>query len=315
MAWTGRAMLRPAGFVCALLVALLVAHVACAEDVTRTIAVGAVERSYHLHIPPSLPSGAAALVIDLHGGGGSPEGAEAQTGFTAEADAKGFVVAYPAGSDRERPLLSALGKPGLLTWNAGACCGYAVQHGMDDVGFIRAMVADIAGIVPVDPKRIYATGISNGGMMAYRLACDASDLLAAVGVVSGVVVVVPCEPRFPVAVIDFHGTADQNVPIGGGVGPKSITRYPYPPVARSIEFWAAYDDCRKDPIVSRPAPGVTLNSYPLCVGNAAVDYYVIDGGGHSWPSGKQMLKVLDPPSQAIAATPLIWQFFAAHPKP
>jgi polyhydroxybutyrate depolymerase len=152
-------------------------------------------------------------------------------------------------------------------------------------------------------------------MMAYRLACEASDLVAAIGAVSAVFVVAPCEPRFPVSLLHIHGTADQNVPIEGGVGPKSIVKYPYPPVARSIAFWAAWDDCGKDPIVSSPAPGVTLRAYPLCTLGIAVDYYVIEGGTHAWPGGKRLAKFLDAPSNAIAATPLIWQFFAAHPKP
>jgi polyhydroxybutyrate depolymerase len=267
-----------------------------------------------LHVPESLEP-LAALVIVLHGGGGSAQSAIAQTNFDALADQHGFIVAYPEGTDRARPLLNALGKPGFHTWNAGACCGIAVERGMDDVGFIRAMVADIAAATPLDPKRIYATGLSNGGMMAYRLACEASDLVAAIGAVSAVIVVAPCEPRFPVSVLHIHGTADQNVPIEGGVGQKSITRYPYPPVARSIAFWAAWDDCGKDPIVSAPAPNVTLRSYPLCTLGIAVDYYVIEGGTHAWPGGKRLAKFLDSPSNALDATKLIWQFFAAHPKP
>jgi polyhydroxybutyrate depolymerase len=292
----------------------LVSCGAHAEDSIHTISVDQTERSYVLHVPPSIAQ-SAALVIVLHGGGGSAQSAIAQSGFDAEADKRGFIVAYPEGTDRARPLLNALGKPGFRTWNAGACCGIAVERGMDDVGFIRAMVAEIAAAIPLDPRRIYATGLSNGGMMAYRLACEASDLVAAIGAVSAVIVVAPCEPRFPVSVLHIHGTADQNVPIAGGVGPKSITQYPYPPVERSIAFWAAWDDCGKDPIVSTPAPNVTLHSYPLCTFGIAVDYYVIEGGTHAWPGGKRLAKFLDEPSNAIAATPLIWQFFAAHPKP
>jgi polyhydroxybutyrate depolymerase len=289
-------------------------QVARAGDGMHRITVDQTERFYALHVPPALKA-PAALVIVLHGGGGSDKSAATQTGFDAEADKRGFIVAYPEGTDRKRPLMNALGKPGFLTWNAGGCCGPAVEQGMDDVGFIRAMVADIAQATPIDPKRIYATGLSNGGMMAYRLACEASDLVAAIGAVSAVIVVAPCEPRFPVSVIAIHGTVDQNVPIEGGVGPKSISKYSYPPVQHSIDFWAAHDDCGKDAIVSTPAESVTLRSYPLCVGSTAVDYYVIEGGGHAWPGGKRMLKMLDAPSQAIAATPLIWKFFAAHPKP
>jgi polyhydroxybutyrate depolymerase len=152
-------------------------------------------------------------------------------------------------------------------------------------------------------------------MMAYRLGCEAGDLVAAIAPVSAVVVAAPCEPNFPVSVLAIHGTADQHVPIEGGVGAKSISGYPYPPVERSIALWAAHDDCREDPIVSTAAPGVTLRSYPLCTFGIAVDYYVIEGGSHAWPGGKQLAKFLDEPSKAIAATPLIWQFFAQHPKP
>jgi polyhydroxybutyrate depolymerase len=305
-------LLRPAGFFLALLCAFGSAQ---AGDGIHRITVDQTARDYVLHVPPALPDGAVPLVIVLHGGGGSAKSAIAQSGFDAEADKRGFIAAYPEGSDKSRPLLNALGKPGFLTWNAGGCCGVAVERGMDDVGFIRAMVADIAKDHAIDPKRIYATGLSNGGMMAYRLACEASDLVAAIGAVSAVIVVAPCEPRFPVSVLHIHGSADQNVPLAGGVGPKSITPYSYPPVERSIAFWAARDDCGKDPIVSVPAPGVTLRSYPLCTQGFAVDYYLIDGGGHAWPGGKRLLKMLDEPSQAIAATPLIWRFFAAHPKP
>jgi polyhydroxybutyrate depolymerase len=284
-----------------------------AEDSIQTITVDQTERSYVLHVPRGVQH-PAPLVIVLHGGGGSAQSAIVQTGFDAEADKHGFIVAYPEGTDRARPLLNALGKPGFHTWNAGACCGYAVEQGSDDVGFIRAMVAEIAAATPINPKRIYATGLSNGGMMAYRLACEASDLVAAIGAVSAVIVVAPCEPRFPVSVLHIHGTADRNVPIEGGVGPKSIVKYPYPPVERSIAFWAAWDDCGKDPIASSPAPRVTLRSYPLCTVGVAVDYYVIEGGTHAWPGGKRLAKFLDEPSNALDATKLIWQFFADHPK-
>jgi polyhydroxybutyrate depolymerase len=284
----------------------LFGHAAQAEDSRHTITVDQTGRSYVLHVPERVKE-PAVLVIVLHGGGGSANSAIAQTGFDAESDKRGFIVAYPEGT---------AGLNGRFhTWNAGACCGVAVRRGMDDVGFIRALVADIAAAYPIDPKRVYATGLSNGGMMAYRLGCEASDLVAAIAPVSAVVVVAPCEPRFPVSVLHIHGTADQNVPIDGGVGGKSIVKYPYPPVERSIAFWAAWDDCGKDPIVSSAAPDVTLRSYPLCKLGIAVDFYVIEGGSHAWPGGKRLAKFLDEPSKAIAATPLIWQFFAAHPKP
>ncbi|HVO00791.1 MAG TPA: PHB depolymerase family esterase [Candidatus Cybelea sp.] len=303
-------------FVIALLALLFGIGVADAAESEHRIAVSGVQRSYILHLPANVPSGAPLpLVIVLHGGAGAGAIVEKQTGFDAEADKRGFVVAYPDGSDRERPLLNALGKPGFLTWNAGTCCGYAMEQGVDDVGFIRAVVADIARAVPIDLRRVYIAGHSNGAMMAYRMACEASDLVAAVGIVSGVVVAPKCEPTDPVSVIHIHGTADENVPIDGGVGAKSISRTDYPPVALSIAFWVARDDCPSSPQTGTPAPGVTLDDYGPCLQGTEVAYYQIAGGPHSWPGGERISLLLDAPSQALQATPLLWQFFAAHPKP
>jgi len=283
-------------------------------DIQRTLQVGGRERSYTVHVPPgATDSRPMPLVIVLHGGTGSGATAARQTSFSAEADRSGFLVAYPDGTDRLRPLLNALGKPGLLTWNAGGCCGYAMENRVDDVAFLRAMIGEIERSRRVDPKRVYATGLSNGAMMAYRLACEASDLVAAVGIVAGVIVT-PCAPSAPVSVIHIHGSADENVPVDGGIGRKSPSRTSYPPADESIAFWVRADGCRTDPDLSEPMPQLHLKDYRACRAGAEVAYYLIDGGGHSWPGGERMLALLDPPSQAVAATPLIWRFFAAHPK-
>jgi polyhydroxybutyrate depolymerase len=150
--WTeqrsGRACHRPAGFVLALLG--LFAADAQADGGLRTVMVDQVERRYVLHVPPAVTT-PAALVVVLHGGGGSAKSIIAQTGFDAESDRRGFITAYPEGTARLNGRFH--------TWNAGACCGVAVERGMDDVGFIRAMVADIAALHPLDPRRIYATGL------------------------------------------------------------------------------------------------------------------------------------------------------------
>jgi polyhydroxybutyrate depolymerase len=295
---------------------LLMAGAAGAADIERTIPVGGLDRHYALHLPPGANDRRPmALVVVLHGGAGNGRSAAAQTKFSAEADRSGFIVAYPDGTDQARPLLNALGKPGLLTWNAGGCCGYAREHRIDDVGFLRAMIGEIARSAAVDPKRVFAAGLSNGAMMAYRLACEASDVIAAVGIVSGVVVSKPCAPREPVSVIHIHGSADENVPLAGGIGRKALTRTNYPPVADSIALWAGLDGCQKDPVVTEPAPHLHLSDFHACRGGTEVAYYVIGGGGHSWPGGERMLAMLDPPSQAMMATETIWRFFAAHPKP
>ena len=285
-----------------------------AADPQRTLQVGGRERSYTVHVPPGMTdSRPVSLVIVLHGGAGSGAGAATQTGFSREADRSGFLVAYPDGTDQPRPFLNALGKPGLLTWNAGGCCGYAMENRVDDVAFLRAMVGEISRNYRIDPKRVYATGLSNGAMMAYRFACEASDVVAAVGIVAGVVLS-PCAPATPVSIIHIHGSADENVPVAGGIGRKSVTRTSYPAVAESLALWVRADGCTAEPERSEAAPHVHLTDYRPCRAGTEVAYYLIDGGGHSWPGGERMAGFLDAPSQSIAATPLIWRFFAAHPK-
>jgi polyhydroxybutyrate depolymerase len=299
----------------AVFVLVIGAGASLAADVPRKLQVGGRERSYAVHVPPgATDSRALPLVIVLHGGAGSGASAAPHTGFSAEADRSGFFVAYPDGTEQARPFLNALGKPGLLTWNAGGCCGYAMENRVDDVGFLRAMIGEIERLYRIDPKRVYMTGISNGGMMAYRFACEASDMVAAIGIVAGAVLT-PCAPTRPVSVIHIHGSADENVPVGGGIGRKTLTRTSYPPVAESIATWIHADGCPAEPERSDAALHVQLSDYRPCRGGAEVAYYLIDGGGHSWPGGQRMAGFLDAPSQAIAATPLIWRFFAAHPKP
>jgi polyhydroxybutyrate depolymerase len=294
---------------------MLAPDLGIAANLEQKIQIAGVERSYVIHFP----RGASvehdmALVLVLHGVGGDAQIAARQTHFNEEADREGFVVAYPNGTDRFRPLMNLIGKRGFLTWNAGGCCGYAMEHNIDDVGFLRAVVAKIGRDHPIDHRQIYAAGISNGGMMVYRLACEASDIFAAVGVVSGVLVTHPCAPRAPVSVIHFHGTDDQFVPINGGVGPKSLTGTAFSPVRDSILFWVGVDECQTQPQESRTPEGVLVFDYHECRADTAVTYYVIEGGGHAWPGGDRIFPILDPPPTAISATAVMWRFFAAHPK-
>jgi polyhydroxybutyrate depolymerase len=271
------------------------------------------DRTYRIHVPALLGT-RVALVVALHGGGGTAAATVKMTGFDAEADRERFIVIYPNGTDHPRPLMNLVGKPGFLTWNAGNCCGYALENHVDDVGFIRAAVKQVENRYPIDPKRIYATGISNGGMMAYTMACEASDMFAAVGIVSGIIADPSCKPSQPVSVIHFHGSADQNIPINGGVGSKAFIKDKRPPVQDSIDFWVQADGCNTKPQESN-APGLDIKSYDGCRANTAVIYYIIQDGGHSWPGGDRLSALLDPPSQAISATDVMWRFFAAHPKP
>ena len=285
-----------------------------ASDPKVLLGYGGLERSYLLHLPNPLPDKPLPLVVVLHGGGGSAEGAETQTGFNAMADRHGFIAVYPNGTSKSHPLRAMLGKEGFLTWNAGTCCSFASEHNIDDVGFIRAVVADVEKGHAVDPKRVYATGISNGGMMSYRLACEASDVFAAIGPVSAVIEISPCQPVDPVAVVHIHGAKDQNVPLEGGVGAKQLgTKEVRKPVQDSIDFWVKRDGCSVT--VKSQEPDVAMANYGGCDAGTDVVYYLIQDGGHAWPGGQQMAGFLDKPSRALDATDIIWDFFSKHSKP
>ncbi|HTO71192.1 MAG TPA: PHB depolymerase family esterase [Myxococcota bacterium] len=283
-------------------------------DHPRTLRFAGEERSYLLHVPPKLAE-PLALVVVLHGGGGNARATMVQTGFSREADLAGFVAVYPNGSHGTFASLLAVGQPKFLVWNGGSCCGFASEQQIDDVGFVRAVVREVEVALPVDPKRVYATGISNGGMMSYRLACEASDVFAAVGVVSGALVTPGCAPAQPVSVVHFHGDADDYVPLAGGPGKLSPRGFAYPPAEAALAFWRQADGCAEAPAEATPRPGVHTRVYGGCRAGTEVAFYRIDGGKHSWPGGDRLSVVLPDVSDAIAATPVIWDFFTTHPKP
>ncbi|MGH6612384.1 MAG: alpha/beta hydrolase family esterase, partial [Burkholderiaceae bacterium] len=149
------------------------------------------ERSALVYVPDSYSaSKRAPLVLMFHGGGGNAPNAVRTAQMHAHADKHGLIVAYPAGTGRLENT--------LLTWNAWDCCGYAMQNEVDDVGFTRELIVALKSRYSIDANRIYATGLSNGGMMSYRLACELSDQIAAIAPVAGSLNTDSCTPREPV---------------------------------------------------------------------------------------------------------------------
>ncbi|MEW2353693.1 PHB depolymerase family esterase [Spirillospora sp. NPDC029432] len=252
---------------------------------------GVWDRSYLLHVPPGPePRARRPLVVALHGGLNDMHYMRESTGLDAVADRNGFLVAYPDGFMR--------------TWNAGGCCWFARMAGIDDVAFLDALIDGLVREGLADPARIYLTGFSNGGGMAYRYACERARRVAAVGVVSGSLAV-DCAPRDPVSVMAFHGTADFSVPFGGGGDQDWNNPVPFPPVRAVIDFWRE---------VARLAPlrRITLETAKTVCrttgpgrGGAEVEFCTIFDGGHEWPRGQGV----DP---EIEASPLLWRFFSAH---
>lgn len=266
---------------------------------------GGRDRTYLVDLPPQYDGRRELpLVIVFHGGGGSGAQVRRQTGMTELARSAGFIAVYPNGSGRfgER----------LLTWNAGPCCGYARSQLIDEAAFIRALLDRLQATLKIDPVRVYATGISNGGMMAYLAGCTLGGRIAAIGVVSGELTVPDCRPPRPVSVLVIHGTADEHLPFDGGVGRKALAKHDARSVAYAIDSWRRIDGC---PAAAREerSGAIVHTAYAPCAHGTAVELYAIQGGGHAWPGGERSARFLDAPSDALDATPLIWRFFAAHP--
>jgi polyhydroxybutyrate depolymerase len=260
-----------------------------AMDAQRALKVGEMDRAYFLHIPAGLNNQQLVpLVFVFHGFSESGLQARIYTSLDNIANANGFIVVYPNGS----------GSSGGFSWNGSGCCGYALENNVDDAAFVRAILADVGTMAQVDPKRIYAAGFSNGALLSYRLACTMSDMFAAVAPAGGVLMYSPCEPKQPVSVIHVHGMKDPVVPFeGGGSGIQ------FPPVKDSLSTWAKLDGCSGAEQVEKNGI-VTHTTYGDCAPGVSVQLYAVDGIGHTWPS-----QYILPISQ------IVWDFFAAHPKP
>ncbi len=266
-----------------------------------------LDRSYILLVPASVDwSRPVPLVFVFHGGTGNAESAVGSTGFNDVADANGFLVIYPNGT-------GPLEEDVFLTWNGGTCCGFANGKDVDDVGFVRAVVGDVQSMVDVDVSRVYATGMSNGGMLSHRLACEASDLFAAVAPVAGTLNFPGCNPAEPISVIMFHGTDDQTVPYSGGRGANSLVDTDFASVEDSVDSWLSSNNCNLQPR-EESFEDIRHESWSDCVGSTSVELYTVIGGGHSWPGGEKGWPWSDNPTQTIEASEMIWEFFDSHPK-
>jgi polyhydroxybutyrate depolymerase len=262
-----------------------------------SISVGGLTRTFHVYRPTGITS-SAPLVVFLHGGFGSGAEAEKYYAWDGEADAHGFLVAYPDGYDH--------------AWNVGGgCCGEPASKNIDDVAFISAMVAQIEREAPIDARRVYATGISNGGMMDYRLACS-TTLFAAIGPDSATELGTCASPA-RLSVIHIHGTADHNIPYNGGPG-DGYAHIDGPSVPSVVAGWRGIDGCGS---ASSSVQGAVTTSVATCPDGRAVELITIAGAGHQWPGSPdrpviQKALGLDTPSTALDATSVIWAFFAAH---
>jgi polyhydroxybutyrate depolymerase len=293
------------------LLVLVAADPLASGDHTRTLQHGGRTRSYIIHIPPKHdPQRPAPVVLAFHGGGSNAAQMIGFCGLSDKADKEGFVVVYPNGTGRRER---------MLTWNGGNCCAYAMLNRVDDVGFTRALLDDLATVVNVDAKRVFATGISNGGILCYRLAAELSDRIAAIAPVAGTMGTVNCHPRRPVSVIHFHGTADEFLPFGGGFGPKSVAKVLFRSVDQSVLAWVKADGCPEKPVVAdlpdKAHDGTTVQrrTYGPGKDGAQVVLLVINGGGHTWPGRDPKIGFLGKSTKNVSANDQMWEFFQRHP--
>lgn len=292
---------------------------ACAEEehiVKKTIETGGRERAYRLHVPPSYSKEKPVpLVLMFHGGGGSSSGMESLTHFGALSDREGFIVAYPDAVEGN--------------WNDGRedFRSEARKLGVDDVAFVAALIDALSAEYAIDPKRIFASGISNGAIMSHCLGARLSRRFAAIAPVVGGMATGVAEafaPEEPVSVLVLQGTDDPLVPYdGGGIGFFG-GRGTIVSTKRAIDLWVAHDGCGAEPAVEDlpdrdPEDGTRIHRSTWTGGKNGTEVVLlrIEGGGHTWPTGPQYLprSVIGRTSKDIDATAVIWEFFAGHPKP
>jgi polyhydroxybutyrate depolymerase len=276
-----------------------------------SVKVDGRNRSYLVHVPEKYSGDKATpVVLVFHGAGTNAAIMVPFCGMNEEADEQGFIAVYPNGT----------GIGILQTFNSGGILGALAEKQPDDVKFVSAMLDDLATVVNVDTKRVYATGISNGGMMCYRLAAELSDRIAAIAPVSGTMGIDEAKPKRPVPIMHFHGSADRVVPFygPGKSSPKYMTlKY----VDDSIRTWVKINKCKSKPIVEKledkadDGTAVTKNTYAAAKDGAEVILIEIEGGGHTWPGKRPPVWYLGKSTKDISANDMIWEFFQRHRLP
>jgi polyhydroxybutyrate depolymerase len=274
-------------------------------DHTRTLMMGKRKRTYLVHVPKGHdPKKPTPVVLALHGAAMNGPMMVWFSGLTRKADESGFIVIYPSGT----------GAGPFLTWNAGGFTGRLAEGRPDDVAFIGKVLDDLAAVVKVDEKRVYACGMSNGGMMCYRLAAELSDRIAAVAPVAGTIAIDESKPKRAVPVLHFHGTKDNIVPFEAA---KSLPFMRVKGVEDSVQTWVKLNGCGPKPKADTLSKDgdemkVTRTTYGGGKDGSEVVLVVIEGGGHTWPGMTPPAGFMGKSAKNVSANDLMWEFFQKH---
>jgi len=263
-------------------------------------------RTFRIFVPAAYTAGTAApLVVGLHGGFGSGEQFRRDNGLNRALSSRGMLGVFPDGV--------AGPVNGIRTWNAGNCCAYAQAAGVDDVGFIEALVAKVQRRYDVDPLRVFAMGHSNGAMLSYRLACDLPGVFAAIAPVEGAIDDTrACRPRHRMNVLIIHGRLDRNVPWDGGVG-VGYSQVDYASVAQALDRWRRINHC-EGPWAVNVDGDLRTKDAQGCDPDGAVRLRALADGNHEWPGGADRAFIAGSSSDALDATADALDFFLSHPQ-
>jgi len=252
------------------------------------------DRHFYVYVPASYQATQATpLVLSYHGLTSNASQQRLLDGLQARADEHGFILVHPEGTGSSQ------------SWNAGACCGEAQQNGVDDVAFTIAVLDRLGTELCIDDHRVFATGMSNGAFMSYRLACELSDRIAAIAPVAGSLVLAECNPQRPIPLLHFHGTADTLVPYQG------LPEDGLAPVPDQVAAWAVANGCADSTTSIYEQGDAHCVSHDACPTRGTTTLCTIADGGHTWP-GSDLPLPFGKTSTDISASDEIWAFFAAQ---
>lgn len=258
------------------------------EDETGELTHQGRRRTYYIHTPKSYnPKNPLPLVLAFHGYGSQGKDLAKNTGFNELADRQKFIIVYPDGLDRKWDIASGWG-------------------GVDDVSFTTALIDHLTQVKAVDKRRIYVAGVSNGGFLVQRLACEKNSQIAAFASVAATFpgdLQAICHPSKPVSLLMINGTDDRKVPWNGG----SPFGWYFLSVPDTVNFWRQQNDCTAaSPLKQLPSSRVEIARYTSCRGGSEVELVTLKGAGHVWPRGGSG------PSQLVNGSQEIWNFFQRH---